>query len=316
MRNFGQAAALRSDHSSVQESLPALPCRRCAHSISRRSAARVGKPAFDAFGGARQDVRRRGSGGPKPSRQRQARPGSRTTFQVSRQRVFFARKFSLLSTAQKFLPLRGADKVAPCGAGNFLSGAARAKKRLEIMAELNQRGSLRCFRKSRCAKQSPACAAIAALACLPPSFTRILTLLLSVCAGEAGVTVAEDDNETELYGLDFDDATPPLPPPPPPPPPPSDGPPSPPPPTASVSPPRRLAASSMFKVVGGERRGAERRGPERRGGERRGWEAEREGRGGGEGGEGGEGGGGGEEVGWGDNILGSCVFLSLKFKFL
>ena len=86
-------------------------------------------------------------------RQRQARPGSRTTFQVSRQRVFFARKFSLLSTAQKFLPLRGADKVAPCGAGNFLSGAARAKKRLEIMAELNQRGSLRCFRKSRCAKQ-------------------------------------------------------------------------------------------------------------------------------------------------------------------
>ena len=186
------------------------------------------------------------------------------------------------------------------------------------MAELNQRGSLRCFRKSRCAKQSPACAAIAALglACLPPSFTRILTLLLSVCAGEAGVTVAEDDNETELYGLDFDDATPPLPPPPPPPPPPSDGPPSPPPPTASVSPPRRLAASSMFKVVGGERRGAERRGPERRGGERRGWEAEREGRGGGEGGEGGEGGGGGEEVGWGDNILGSCVFLSLKFKFL
>ena len=314
MRNFGQAAALRSDHSSVQESLPALPCRRCAHSISRRSAARVGKPAFDAFGGARQDVRRRGSGGPKPSRQRQARPGSRTTFQVSRQHVFFARKFSLLSTAQKFLPLRGADKVAPCGAGNFLSGAARAKKRLEIMAELNQRGSLRCFRKSRCAKQSPACAAIAALglACLPPSFTRILTLLLSVCAGEAGVTVAEDDNETELYGLDFDDATPPLPPPPPPPPPPSDGPPSPPPPTASVSPPRRLAASSMFKVVGGERRGAERSGGARSGGEGRGGDGRRRGRGGEAEREGREGRVGAEVRRWGGGI----IFWGLASFFL
>eukprot|EP00964_Phaeocystis_antarctica_P040425 scaffold23091_cov55-Phaeocystis_antarctica.AAC.4 len=46
-----ESRALRSDYSSVQESLPALPCTRCAHSISRRSAAHVGKPAFvcDAF---------------------------------------------------------------------------------------------------------------------------------------------------------------------------------------------------------------------------------------------------------------------------
>eukprot|EP00964_Phaeocystis_antarctica_P003698 scaffold1987_cov71-Phaeocystis_antarctica.AAC.3 len=34
-----KSRALRSDHSSVQESLRALPCTRCAHSISRRSAA-------------------------------------------------------------------------------------------------------------------------------------------------------------------------------------------------------------------------------------------------------------------------------------
>ena len=58
MRNFGQSRALRSDHSSVQESLRALPGTRCAHSISRRSAARVGKPAFLTWCGARQDVRR------------------------------------------------------------------------------------------------------------------------------------------------------------------------------------------------------------------------------------------------------------------
>ena len=46
----------------------------------------------------------------------------------------FARKMSLLSAAQNFLPLRGADRIAPCGAGNILDGEARAKKWLEKCA--------------------------------------------------------------------------------------------------------------------------------------------------------------------------------------
>ena len=40
----------------------------------------------------------------------------------------FARKMSLLSAAQNFLPLRGADRMAPCGAGNLFDGEARGKK--------------------------------------------------------------------------------------------------------------------------------------------------------------------------------------------
>ena len=95
-----------------------------------------------------------------------------------------ARKMSILSTAQNFLPLRGADKVAPCGAGNFNKGGG-AKQRLEIVAELNRRGSLRCYlfpkievrqAKSSVRRHCRPCF------CLPPSLTRILTLLLSrVC---------------------------------------------------------------------------------------------------------------------------------------
>ena len=38
---------------------------------------------------------------------------------------------SLLSAAKNFLPLRGADRMAPCGAGNLFDGEARAKKWLQ-----------------------------------------------------------------------------------------------------------------------------------------------------------------------------------------
>ena len=41
---------------------------------------------------------------------------------------------SLLSAAQNFLPLRGADRMAPCGAGNLFDGEARAQKWLEKCA--------------------------------------------------------------------------------------------------------------------------------------------------------------------------------------
>ena len=55
LRIFGLPQALRSGHSSVH----APPCTRCAHSISCRSAARVGKPAFLTLLVVRlQDVRR------------------------------------------------------------------------------------------------------------------------------------------------------------------------------------------------------------------------------------------------------------------
>ena len=46
----------------------------------------------------------------------------------------FTRKISPLSTAQNFLPLRGADRMAPCGVGNVLDGEARAQKRLQKCA--------------------------------------------------------------------------------------------------------------------------------------------------------------------------------------
>ena len=46
----------------------------------------------------------------------------------------FARKMSLLSAAQIFLPLRGANRMAPCGAGNLFDGEARAQKWLEKCA--------------------------------------------------------------------------------------------------------------------------------------------------------------------------------------
>ena len=46
----------------------------------------------------------------------------------------FTRKMSLLSAAQNFLPLRGADRMAPCGAGNLFDGEARAQKWLEKCA--------------------------------------------------------------------------------------------------------------------------------------------------------------------------------------
>ena len=46
----------------------------------------------------------------------------------------FTRNLSLLSGAQNFLPLREADKMAPCGAGNRFDGEARAKKRREKCA--------------------------------------------------------------------------------------------------------------------------------------------------------------------------------------
>ena len=75
---------------------------------------------------------------------------SKMTFQASRQRLLWARKMRFSSLAQNFLPLRGADMVAPCGAGNFLKWGARAKKRLKIVAEQNRRSSSRWFRKSRC----------------------------------------------------------------------------------------------------------------------------------------------------------------------
>jgi len=41
---------------------------------------------------------------------------------------------SLLSAAQNFLPLRGADRMAPCGAGNLFDGEARAQKWLDKCA--------------------------------------------------------------------------------------------------------------------------------------------------------------------------------------
>ena len=41
---------------------------------------------------------------------------------------------SLLSAAKNFLPLRGADRMAPCGAGNLFDGEARAQKWLEKCA--------------------------------------------------------------------------------------------------------------------------------------------------------------------------------------
>lgn len=40
----------------------------------------------------------------------------------------FERKMGLLSVAGIFLPLRGADKMAPCGAGNLFDREGRAKK--------------------------------------------------------------------------------------------------------------------------------------------------------------------------------------------
>ena len=46
----------------------------------------------------------------------------------------FARKMSLLSAAQIFLPLREANRMAPCGAGNLFDGEARAQKWLEKCA--------------------------------------------------------------------------------------------------------------------------------------------------------------------------------------
>ena len=53
---------------------------------------------------------------------------------MRRQPAFFARKMSFLSAAQNFLPLRGADRMAPCGAGNLLDGEARAQKWLDKCA--------------------------------------------------------------------------------------------------------------------------------------------------------------------------------------
>ena len=41
---------------------------------------------------------------------------------------------SLLSAAQIFLPLRGADRMAPCGTGNLFDGEARAQKWLDKCA--------------------------------------------------------------------------------------------------------------------------------------------------------------------------------------
>ena len=46
----------------------------------------------------------------------------------------FTRNLSLLSAAQNFLPLRGADRIAPCGAGNLFDGEARAQKWLQKCA--------------------------------------------------------------------------------------------------------------------------------------------------------------------------------------
>ena len=57
---------------------------------------------------------------------------------------------SLLSTAQNFPPLRGANKVAPCGAGNFLRGGRAQKSGWKIGLVQNRRGSTRYFQKSRC----------------------------------------------------------------------------------------------------------------------------------------------------------------------
>ena len=63
----------------------------------------------------------------------------------------FARKMSLLSAAQNFLPLRGADKMAPCGAGNLFDREGRAKKSCRnIVLALNRRGSSRWSRESSC----------------------------------------------------------------------------------------------------------------------------------------------------------------------
>ena len=54
---------------------------------------------------------------------------------------------------QNFLPLRGADQMAPCGAGNFFGGEARAQKWLEkcVRAESTQLVALDSKIKARCA---------------------------------------------------------------------------------------------------------------------------------------------------------------------
>ena len=46
----------------------------------------------------------------------------------------FRTQMNLVKAAQNLLPLRGADVVAPCGAGELLGGEARAQKRLENRA--------------------------------------------------------------------------------------------------------------------------------------------------------------------------------------
>ena len=75
------------------------------------------------------------AGGQGSSRRRlPACPPSRRASKVRRQPAFFTRKMSLPSAAQHFLPLRGADSMAPCGAGNLLDGEARAQKWLEKCA--------------------------------------------------------------------------------------------------------------------------------------------------------------------------------------
>ena len=62
----------------------------------------------------------------------------------------FARKMSLLSAAQNFLPLRGADRLAPCGAETFLTGRRARKSGWKSVLAQNRRGSSRSSRKSRC----------------------------------------------------------------------------------------------------------------------------------------------------------------------
>ena len=62
----------------------------------------------------------------------------------------FARKMDLLSAAQKFLPLRGADGMGLAAQETFLTGMRAQKSGCKSVLAQNRRGPSRWSRKSRC----------------------------------------------------------------------------------------------------------------------------------------------------------------------
>ena len=127
---------LRSVASIVQESLPDtsrhLPTRVAPSPFARRCrGAPCQTDACVLSAGA-------GACGRWSSRLVPVSSSSLATFKEGLQGApparIFARKMSLLSAAQIFLPLRGANRMAPCGAGNLFDGEARAQKWLEKCA--------------------------------------------------------------------------------------------------------------------------------------------------------------------------------------